>query len=409
MTKYITLSSFLFVLIFSYTNGQIANKYPNDSLIGSDPEVLFFDLFEYDSLNELISNGGYQTSKLLDHIELDSINKPANTIGKYSLKLTTKENSTASNDINEDANILKKFTNGIKDSVFVRYYVKFNSQHTFHHSGVWIGGTNINYNCWPCNIPGRKIPTNGDSAFVVGSEIRGTATKSPQKNSTFGFYNYWMDMHPYTSGANANKYYGNEFISSNPIANIAMDEWNCIEIMIKLNNPVSESNGELKLWINGNLISHHGEGFPNGTWSEAFFNEGAGSPFEGFRFRSDSNVVLNYIWLKNYATNNDLFTTDNAIYYDNLVVAKNYIGPISPKEKTNELIENQKNKIVLYPNPTKDLLFLSEKVSLIELYDLNGKKLKEEQNVSQLTLENIENGIYTVKINNTMYKINIQK
>jgi hypothetical protein len=77
-----------------------------------------------------------------------------------------------------------------------------------------------------------------------------------------------------------------------------MDSWNCIEMMIKLYNPVSDSTGELKLWINGNLIGYYGKGFPTGTWNEATFVEGTGTPFEGFRWRSNSNVVFNYLWLK---------------------------------------------------------------------------------------------------------------
>ncbi len=215
---------------------QIANKYPNDSLIQNDPNVVFAEMFEHNSVNTMISSTvpNYQTSSILSHIGFSN-SVPLGSHGSQSLKLTTVENSTASNDPSEDANILKKFSTGISDSIFVRYYAKFNNAHAFHHTGVWIGGTNPSNSCWPCNYPGRAIPANGDSAFVVGTEIRGAANISPQSFSKFGFYNYWLDMKGFTSGPAAGKYYGNEFISPNSASSIDMNAWNCIEIMLKLN------------------------------------------------------------------------------------------------------------------------------------------------------------------------------
>ena len=308
----------------------IAARYKGDVNIEKDGDVIFVEMFEQTSINSMITASGYQTSKTLSNISFDA-SVPTGSLGKQSLKLTTVETSNASNDANEDSNILKRFSAGISDSVFVRYYVKYNSDFTFHHSGVWLGGTNPSLACWPCNIPGRTIPTSGDSAFVVGSEVRGLATQSATASSKFGLYNYWMDMKPYTTGPNANKYYGNEFLSPMAEASIDMRVWNCMEVMIKLNNPSTEKNGALKLWINGKLIAHYGKGFPVGTWAEAFFNEGTGTPFEGFRWRSNSSVVFNYIWLKNYSTNNTLGSPSppNNVLYDHVVVAKNYIGPIS--------------------------------------------------------------------------------
>ena len=39
--------------------------------------------------------------------------------------------------------------------------------------------------------------------------------------------------------------------------------WIYVELMAKLNEPTSESNGELALWIDGKLVSHPGKGFLN--------------------------------------------------------------------------------------------------------------------------------------------------
>ena len=78
----------------------------------------------------------------------------------------------------------------------------------------------------------------------------------------------------------------------------------CVEQMVKLNNPVSASNGEHAIWVDGVQISHVGPGFPNGSWSGGIFTQNpAGTPFGGLRWRSDANLNLNYIWLQTYAPN----------------------------------------------------------------------------------------------------------
>ncbi len=321
---------FLFIGQLPSLKAQIASNYPHDSLIQTDPDVIFAEMFEQNSISTLLSSVPpsykYQTSPLLAHITFGST-VPAGSHGNQSLKLTTSENSSSLTDPYEDANIRMSFP-GISDSVFVRYYVKYNNAHTFHHSGVWMGGTNPANFCGNCITPGRTIPTSGDSAFVVGTEIRDSATHFAKNFSKFGFYNYWMGMKPLTTAPNAGIYYGNGIVSPSSSASLDMNAWNCIEVMIKLNNPVTDSTGELKLWINGQLIGHYGKGFPNGSYNQADFNEGIGSPFEGFRWRSNPAVVFNYIWLKNYATDNSLYPSDNDIYFDHVVVAKKYIGPI---------------------------------------------------------------------------------
>ncbi|MFN0187322.1 MAG: hypothetical protein ACKVQV_01325, partial [Bacteroidia bacterium] len=81
-------------------------------------------------------------------------------------------------------------------------------------------------------------------------------------------------------------------------------------------------------------------GFPNGTWNQSSFNEGAGSPFDGFRWRSNPGVVFNYIWIKNYATDNSAYPSANDVLFDHIVVAKKYIGPIFNPPCTTPIISS---------------------------------------------------------------------
>ncbi len=68
----------------------------------------------------------------------------------------------------------------------------------------------------------------------------------------------------------------------------------CVEQMVKLNNPVTASNGEHAIWLNGVKVSHLGQGFPNGSWSGGIFTQNpAAAPFEGFQWRNNASLNLN--------------------------------------------------------------------------------------------------------------------
>src|SRR5437762_7348032 len=54
----------------------------------------------------------------------------------------------------------------------------------------------------------------------------------------------------------------------------------------------------------------------------------AAAPFEGFRWRSDSSLNLNWIWLQNYSPDDPPgFKQD--MKFDHVVVVKSYIGCLS--------------------------------------------------------------------------------
>src|SRR2546428_427298 len=143
-----------------------------------------------------------------------------------------------------------------------------------------------------------------------------------QNNVTYRFdhYNYWMSMHISGDG----RFWGN-FLLNDPTVQATGGRWTCVEHMVKLNNPVTSSNGEHAIWLDGVKVSHVGQGFPNGYWSGGIFTQDPrGSPFEGFRWRSDSNLQLNWIWLQNYSPDDPAgFAQD--MHFDHVVVAKGVV------------------------------------------------------------------------------------
>ena len=234
----------------------------------------------------------------------------------------------------------------------------------------------------------------------MGSEIRGGVNAGPQNTATYGFFNYWMNMRQSTQWDTVqDDYYwwGNEFISPDPEAIINLDQWNCIEIMVKMNNPVTGTSGELALWINGFKVGHYGQGFPNGNWNPNNFIETAtgGTPFEGFQWRDDGALALNYIWIKNYATRNDNYTSNNDMLVDHLVVAKSYIGPISLSVGTTEMEQPQ---ITIAPNPADRTLRFSQPVTDVEIYNLLGEPIHFYPGQhTAINTDELPDGIYMLK------------
>lgn len=384
-----------FIISLSNSSAQIANGYPNDLGIESNSSVIFTEMFE-GSVTSLTSSTDWTTvSPYPANINPDP-SVPANSTGLQSLRLTTLDDDLTPH---ENTLIYKLLPTDITDSVFIRYYVKYDSNTIYHHSGLWVGGKNP-----PSAIPGNLggVLPSGDTEFHVGTEIRGAATGAPSTNSLFGFYTYWMGMHPLTTPPYAGQYYGNEFLNNTTADNIDLESWNCIELMVKLNNPVTASNGELKLWINGVLISNLGYQFPDGTWDENTFIEGSGAPFEGFQFRNDPALNLNYIWLRNFSDGNSPGHNGN-IYFDHLVVAKNYIGPIY--NETAEVSSTNQKKCEIFPNPAQSqfLVQLDQELSkaTICIYNVTGDLVWQQQNMvgsKFLIAPELADGIYYIKV-----------
>jgi hypothetical protein len=133
-------------------------------------------------------------------------------------------------------------------------------------------------------------------------------------------------MKSFNNGINC---YGNDLVNGSPTAQqLTWDKWMCIELMVKMNNPVTAHNGELRIWQDGVEVGHWGPGFPNGHWDkDSWFNNPADPGFPGFRWRTDAKLNINYLWIEFYDDKSPV-GEDHYIKYANLVLARKYIGPI---------------------------------------------------------------------------------
>ena len=319
----------------------IAARYPGDVGIENDPDVVFVETFE-GSVDEICSRwesvGGRQILSGSDEVVPGSG-------GKQSLLLTRVAGGT--DGYMDGGNFYRRLANeqgGFGyDQLFFRFYMKFNPEHApIHHYGSGLVGF-WPPTSWPQGRAGQR--PQGDSRWTTQVE--------PGDLSSWFFYTYWQGM---GGSPPRGQTWGNTFEIGVPDRPVARDQWICLEVMVKMND-AGDSNGEQAYWLNGKLsrdaegrvTSYLGKGFPSsGTWIYDKFqpystqrgitwdyqqNRGVpiegGRPFPGFQWRNRPELNINGLWLYRYMSQPEQGTSK--VWWDHLVVAKKYIGPLTPR------------------------------------------------------------------------------
>jgi hypothetical protein len=311
----------------------IAAEFTGDVGIERHPAVVFVENFEQSSFDE--TRGRWESVSQPELMSLSDDTPPASG-GKRSLRVSHAGGRTTG------GHLYRRLEPGY-EKLHVRFYVKFAVDcgpiHHFFHIGGYNPATP-----WPQGGAGQR--PRGDERFTVGIEPYGDAW-------TWDYYAYWMAMR---GSPPRGQTWGNSFLAA-PKPKVVRDKWVCLETMIKMND-VDESNGELALWIDGKRISHLGPGFPKGKWIFDKFVPGEGGasvrwsgatgdrrhftvpregePFEGFRWRSDARLKLNFVWLLVYITKSPQGHVSN-MWFDDIVVATEYIGPLAARTQTKSL------------------------------------------------------------------------
>jgi len=310
-------------VIVTFTDVSLADSYPNDIGIENDANVLYVEKFN-NGMTNILSR--YDDKLNPEGMSIDEVDVPTGSKESYSLKMTS-----ISGGVNNGGHLFKKFSPGFNNTIYVRYYVKYptSSNGYFHHESVWFGGHNPSTSY---TFPRAGTCGLGDSRLIISYEPVWKNSQTPEGMDT---YLYWGGMRSFNEGENC---YGNTTINegragyNSPASEeapvVTFDEWMCIEIMIKLNDPVTAHNGELKVWQDGVPVGHWGPGFPNGYWlRDKWYNNPAGTPFEGFQWRTDVDLNINWLWFEFF--HDDPNAPSSYIKFANLVVAKEYIGPIN--------------------------------------------------------------------------------
>ncbi len=327
-------------------NQGIAWLYPGDEGIENHLDVVFVENFETGNMKEIESRWGHMSNRE-GKVMSFSNDVPEGSAGTRSLKMT------ATRGENEGGELYKTFHPGW-DKIYLRFYVKFTKDHGYQGHFVAVRGAKK-----PTPYPMGGAGQRPENEFSITMEPKTHNVNEPGAEEyvppgVWQFYAYWPEMHSWQTfdgkpDGRPNPYYGNVFQPRNP-AFALRGEWTAVEIMVKLNSSPEDKDGELAFWINGKSAAYFGPGNPKGYWRSGSFhndpNNKNAAPFEGFRWRHDMDVKVNVLRLQHYMSdrtfsnsqdyadkhpNHLIDAKQTVVYFDNVVMAKKYIGPMRKK------------------------------------------------------------------------------
>ena len=266
----------------------IAARYPGDKGIAKDPAVIVHEDFEASAIDR---KRWPNVSNKAGALKLVRDAKGA-VSGRQCLQVT------ATLGKNTGGHLFRRFDKGYQ-RLHARFRVKFAADCDCTHHFVHMAAELPAYR-WPTG--GAGLRPAGDKKFTVAIEPWGKWGRYPPPGG-WHFYCYWWKMPRSRDG----KYWGQGF-ARKAYAVPKRDVWYCVEFMAACNTP-GKPDGQVALWIDGKKLAHH----KNVNW------------------RSDPKLKLNAFWLMLYVTANSAKTNKvNRGWFDDVVVATKYIGPLVP-------------------------------------------------------------------------------
>ena len=278
----------------------LAEKYLGDAGIEKDPAVLFADNFESGDMKKWDQvRGGVAVTEEAPHG------------GSRCVRMSMQRG------INTGGNSIKWFLPGA-DTIYARFYVKFSTDYQYCHHFVWLGA-NERTNRW--SAFGKAGLKPDGTYYSSGMEPWFAWGRNPPPGEV-SLYTYFLDMEP---DRKMNKYWGNGFFPPGPGKGQAAGEhrivpplgqWQCWEFMLQANTAPDKADGKQAMWVDGTLVGE----------------------FTSIRWRNDIDLKVNCLWLEHYGYDEsdptrEYWKTNQSVWFDDVVVARNYIGPQAPAAK----------------------------------------------------------------------------
>ncbi len=266
----------------------LAAEFHSDLGIEKHVKVVFSEDFEKPGFEKRwrdVRNKGKAVLKIVSSNEVQA------PMGQHSLQVTSD---------------LKRNTGGglttwfdSADRVFIRFYVKFHKEGDYIHHFCTLRANKALHgsDAWS-GFGGAGLKPEGDERFSTALEPWGDWGRNTPPGK-WNFYSYWHEMKPSRDG----KYWGNAFRSDDQ-ALIEKNQWICAEFMLKHNTP-GQPDGEQAWWIDGKLIGH----------------------WKGINWRKSADLMANAFTLETYITDRWTKQPFNRVWFDNVVIAHEYIGP----------------------------------------------------------------------------------
>ena len=264
----------------------LASAFVADAGVGQHPEVIFADDFENGELGKTWDETSNKNGNVLSLVDPGTPE-----LGRRSLRVEAHLNRDTG------GGLTKWFEPA--DTEFIRFYTKFDPACDYVHHFVTLranrglrGGDK-----WSGFGSAGLKPEGGDR-FSTAIEPWGNWGRNPPPGR-WNFYSYWHEMKAAPDG----KYWGNSFaVPDAPV--IPRDRWVCVEFMLKHNTP-GEPDGEQAFWIDGKLLGH----------------------WKGINWRKAASLKANALTLESYITDRWTKNPVNVVLFDNVIVARRYIGP----------------------------------------------------------------------------------
>jgi hypothetical protein len=283
-------------------NSGIAAKYPGDVGIGNDPDVIFADDFEsYSQGSELWG----RWDNVFQNQYVGITTTPANVYrGSKALEFTLPQQAAELSDATE------KIVSPELDVLYLRYYSKF--QPPYDVVGSSHNGSSISAHYFVNGQATPGVPANGTNKFLANLENwRGdAATPSPGDLNIYIYHpeqrDIWGDHFFPTGLVMPNTSlpfdFGSEFVAR-PDVVPALDRWYCYEYMVRANTP-GQRDGRITVWLDGVLTAD----FPH------------------LRLRDVATLTIDRFGLSFHIYSNP--NGESKKWYDNVVAARSYIGPV---------------------------------------------------------------------------------
>ena len=278
----------------------IAAQYSNDVGIGTHPDVVLTEDFESHP------EGPLPWQQPWDNIWGDVlvISQSVNVhSGQHAIEITHTEPGSQG--------CWRDFGQNGFDTLHMRYYMKYHAQFPgCHHTGgiIFAGAPGVDI------ASSTGVPPDGTNHFTAAlDDIPPYFSWSPAGNNPPGYsyiYCYHMDQADnygdvfMPSGLvlpGARDLFGPTFVPRTDII-LDRDRWYAFELMVRAGTP-GQQDGRIAFWVDGVLAAD----FPN------------------LRLRSTDALKINYAMLSTYSSE---VHPNKTMWYDDVVVATSYIGPM---------------------------------------------------------------------------------
>ncbi|MBL9134581.1 MAG: hypothetical protein JNK85_01870 [Verrucomicrobiales bacterium] len=266
----------------------LSAAYPEDAGIERNDAVIFADRFDGDDLGKGWDEVGNKGGNVLRWAD------PASKLGLGPRCLRVEAHLGR----DTGGGLTKWFAPA--DIVFIRFYTKFAADCDYVHHFVTLrankglqGGER-----WS-GFGGAGLKPDGTERFSTAVEPWGDWGRNPPPGR-WNFYSYWHEMKVSRDG----KFWGNSFaVPESPV--IPRDRWIAVEFMLKHNTP-GKPDGAQAFWIDGVLQGH---------WT-------------GINWRKSEALKANALTVESYITDRWTQNATNVVFFDNVVIARSYIGPV---------------------------------------------------------------------------------